>query len=91
MEAATKAAEATGTGGGGGGGGIKGDEASSRVGHPEGAASAPLTLESNSEFYNTGRVGRRNALPDILNHHHSKTSTADLPDKLSALSTTGEF
>lgn len=45
---------------------------------------------AESEFYNTGRVGRRNALPDILNHHHSTTSTADLPDKLSALSTSGE-
>lgn len=48
---------------------------------------APAT---ESEFYNTGRVGRRNALPDILNHHHSTTSTADLPDKLSALSTSGK-
>lgn len=50
-----------------------------------------VTLDNNSEFYNTGRVGRRNALPDILNHHHSTTSTADLPDKLSALSTTGKI
>lgn len=49
-----------------------------------------VSLDNNSDFYNTGRVGRRNALPDILNHHHSTTSTADLPDKLSALSTTGE-
>lgn len=88
MEATTKASEAAGTavssstagsaqqpvdGGGGGGGG------------GTGAAS----LDNNSEFYNTGRVGRRNALPDILNHHHSTTSTADLPDKLGALSTTG--
>lgn len=48
-----------------------------------------VSLDNNSDFYNTGRVGRRNALPDILNHHHSTTSTADLPDKLSALSTTG--
>lgn len=55
-----------------------------------GGAGAGVTLDNNSDFYNTGRVGRRNALPDILNHHHSTTSTADLPDKLSALSTTGE-
>lgn len=40
----------------------------------------------HSDFYNTGRVGRRNALPDILNSHCT-TSTADLPDKLSALTT----
>ncbi|KAG4078463.1 hypothetical protein HA402_009175 [Bradysia odoriphaga] len=39
-----------------------------------------------NDFYNTGRVGRRNALPDILNSHCT-TSTADLPDKLSALTT----
>lgn len=56
-----------------------------------GGGGASVSLDNNSEFYNTGRVGRRNALPDILNHHHSTTSTADLPDKLSALSTTGEL
>lgn len=55
-----------------------------------GGGGAEAGAESNSEFYNTGRVGRRNALPDILNHHHSTTSTADLPDKLGALSTSGE-
>lgn len=42
-----------------------------------------------NEFFNTGRVGRRNALPDILGSH-STTSTADLPDRLSALSTDGK-
>lgn len=40
----------------------------------------------HNDFYNTGRVGRRNALPDILNSHCT-TTTADLPDKLSALTT----
>uniref|UniRef100_A0A1L8DN16 Protein kinase camp-dependent n=1 Tax=Nyssomyia neivai TaxID=330878 RepID=A0A1L8DN16_9DIPT len=44
------------------------------------------TVDENSEFYNSGRVGRRNALPDILSDH-CKTSTADLPDRLNALST----
>lgn len=39
-----------------------------------------------ADFYNTGRVGRRNAMPDILGSH-STTSTADLPDKLKALTT----
>jgi hypothetical protein len=42
------------------------------------------------EFINTGRIGRRNALPDILDSH-CETSTADLPMKLSALTTNGEF
>lgn len=40
----------------------------------------------SSDFYNTGRVGRRNALPDILSSH-ATISTADLPDQLSALTT----
>lgn len=73
QSATSSAATASTTDSGGGGGGT----------------GANVTLESNSEFYSTGRVGRRNALPDILDHHHSTTSTADLPDKLSALSTTG--
>lgn len=41
---------------------------------------------SHNEFFNTGRVGRRNAMPDILGQH-CRTTTADLPDQLSALST----
>lgn len=55
----------------------------------DGAASGPSTSaegESPNEFFNTGRVGRRNALPDILSNH-ATVSTADLPDQLSALST----
>lgn len=40
----------------------------------------------HDEFYNTGRVGRRNAMPDILGNNLT-TSTADLPDQLSALTT----
>uniref|UniRef100_A0A7G3AY02 Protein kinase camp-dependent n=1 Tax=Lutzomyia longipalpis TaxID=7200 RepID=A0A7G3AY02_LUTLO len=50
----------------------------------EGAAAG--AVDENSEFYNSGRVGRRNALPDILSDH-CRTSTADLPDRLNALST----
>lgn len=56
----------------------------------DGEAPGPSTSadpESNSEFFNTGRVGRRNALPDILSSH-ATVSTADLPDQLSALTTT---
>lgn len=40
------------------------------------------------EFLNTGRIGRRNALPDILDSH-CETSTADLPMQLSCLTTNG--
>ena len=43
----------------------------------------------HSEFCNTGRIGRRNALPDILGNHCT-TTTAELPTILSALKTTGE-
>lgn len=50
------------------------------------AAGAEGGAESSSDFYNTGRVGRRNALPDILSSH-ATVSTADLPDQLSALTT----
>ena len=46
----------------------------------------PNPNDLHSDFYNTGRSGRRNALPDILGHHCT-TSTSDLPDQLSALST----
>lgn len=43
----------------------------------------------SNEFYNTGRVGRRNALPDILGPNCT-TSTADLPGQLESLSTDGK-
>lgn len=85
MEATTKASEAAGTA-------VSSSTAGSAqqpVDGGGGGATGAASLDNNSEFYNTGRVGRRNALPDILNHHHSTTSTADLPDKLGALSTTG--
>ncbi|CAB3359252.1 Hypothetical predicted protein [Cloeon dipterum] len=36
------------------------------------------------DFLTTGRTGRRNAMPDILNEN-AKASTADLPEKLQAL------
>lgn len=50
-------------------------------------SNANATTECGAEFFNTGRVGRRNAMPDILGSH-AATSTADLPDQLSALTTT---
>lgn len=57
----------------------------------DGEAAGPSTSAEGGmetdDFFNTGRVGRRNALPDILSNH-ATISTADLPDQLSALSTT---
>lgn len=49
----------------------------------------PIPSDLKKDFFNTGRVGRRNALPDILGTHCT-TSTAELPDKFSSLSTSGE-
>lgn len=42
--------------------------------------------EGSQEFLSTGRTGRRNAMPDILGQH-ANTGTADLPEKLEALTT----
>lgn len=42
--------------------------------------------EGSTEFLSTGRTGRRNAMPDILGEH-AETGTADLPEKLEALTT----
>lgn len=44
-----------------------------------------------SDFYTTGRIGRRNALPDILGNNYTTTKTSDLPLKFSALTTNGEL
>jgi cAMP-dependent protein kinase inhibitor len=43
------------------------------------------------EFYTTGRIGRRNAMPDILGNNCTASSGADLPLKLSALTTNGNY
>lgn len=40
------------------------------------------TETQDNDFYNTSRVGRRNALPDILDNPSTTTSASDLPDKL---------
>lgn len=53
------------------------------------AAEAKRLDELQDEFLNTGRIGRRNAMHDILDEH-CETSTAELPLKLSALTTSGE-
>lgn len=68
-----------GAGGGGVGGGGGTAIGTGGTGTSEGDA-------FHSEFYNTGRIGRRNALPDILGSHCT-TTTADLPTQLGALST----
>lgn len=74
------AAGESGVGGGGGGGG----------GGGEGGGGTATSDEFHSEFYNTGRIGRRNALPDILGSHCT-TTTADLPTQMGALSTSGKW
>lgn len=73
------AAGESGVGGGGGGGGVGGVGGGGSVG-------TMGSDEFHSEFYNTGRIGRRNALPDILGSHCT-TTTADLPTQMGALST----
>lgn len=50
------------------------------------APRTPDTSAQNDEFLQTGRTGRRNALPDILSNH-SLVTTADLPSKMGSLST----
>ncbi|KAK9879657.1 hypothetical protein WA026_006721 [Henosepilachna vigintioctopunctata] len=48
-----------------------------------------LPAQSNhniDDFLSTGRTGRRNALPDILNDHSLVTSS-ELPSQLEALTT----
>lgn len=47
-------------------------------------------VDISPDFLTTGRTGRRNALPDILGEH-KLTSTADLPDRLQALTTNGNL
>lgn len=44
--------------------------------------------DATSEFIASGRTGRRNAMPDILNEH-AATTTADLPEALEKLSCSG--
>lgn len=45
--------------------------------------------EVPKEFLETGRTGRRNAMPDILHPQGAEISTADLPSRLQQLVTTG--
>lgn len=44
-----------------------------------------------TEFLVTGRTGRRNAMPDILDPPHAGTTTAGLPERLQQLATSGTF
>lgn len=48
-----------------------------------------LSPNGFDEFLQTGRTGRRNALPDILSEN-SKTSTADLSCKMEKLDCSGD-
>lgn len=51
------------------------------------ATTSTNTETQDNDFYNTSRVGRRNALPDILDNPCTTVTASDLPDKLSALTT----
>ncbi|XP_058119534.1 uncharacterized protein LOC131261498 isoform X2 [Anopheles coustani] len=75
---ATEGTAPTDVGGGGTGGNGCGERGK---GSGEGGSD-----EYHHQFYNTGRIGRRNALPDILGTHCT-TTTADLSSQLGALST----
>ncbi len=47
---------------------------------------APKGLE---DFIASGRTGRRNALPDILDNKNAATNTADLPLQMQKLQCSG--
>jgi hypothetical protein len=51
-----------------------------------GVAVTLTCYDNTQEFLSTGRTGRRNAIPDI-HGRHAETDTADLPQRLEALST----
>lgn len=51
-----------------------------------GTSSSGVAENYSNDFFNTGRIGRRNALPDILSYNCA-TTTADLPERLKSLST----
>jgi len=56
--------------------------------HQQGtSANTSAALPESEEFLSSGRTGRRNALPDILNEHITVISSADLPAKLQQLTT----
>lgn len=51
------------------------------------APRTPETAAQNEEFLQTGRTGRRNALPDIMGSNVIVTTSSDLPGKLESLTT----
>lgn len=56
---------------------------------PANAGSDQFTSVAD-EFYTSGRIGRRNAMPDILGNNCTASAGGDLPLKLSALTTNGK-
>lgn len=62
------------------------DNAASNTNAKTNASTSTNTDLHENDFQNTSRVGRRNALPDILNEDGT-TITTDLPEKFSALTT----
>lgn len=57
--------------------------------NPDGTSTQELEKDSQGNFLQTGRVGRRNAVPDIQSDASSHVSTADLPLELQKLSCSG--
>lgn len=51
------------------------------------APRTPGTSAQNEEFLQTGRTGRRNALPDILSENALVVTSSDLPGKMEGLTT----
>lgn len=47
--------------------------------------------EVPKEFLETGRTGRRNAMPDILHPQGVEVTSADLPNRLQQLVTSGKY
>ena len=42
------------------------------------------------KFVSTGRIGRRNALPDILDEKHTNVGTCEISDSLTKLNCRGK-
>lgn len=71
-------------------GGQSAADAATAAASATGTTAAVTIVDSTNDFYSTGRVGRRNAMPDILHQQHQYTSTAGLAGQLGALSTRDE-
>src|SRR3989442_888764 len=55
------------------------------------AGTSDTPPEEIGDFLQTGRTGRRNALPDILDEKTGHASTAELPCQMEKLSCSGKY